>query len=244
MERSGESENMKSLLSFFTRIPVHNVNKEPAHLYLLVVVSALIALFPLAVFLVTFRFLPRVLVSILSLISIYAVTGLLHIDGLLDFADGIMKKGTKEEKIKAMKDVNTGAAGIFLLLMVILAEFYAINTFEIQTYMIVLLFLVSEISSKFSMLVGLTFFPSPDSGLANFFKGKVKKYDIPIFLVISLPIILISWKIWLDILAGGAISIAIGFISMQNFSFVNGDSLGAMNEISRAVTMWLICLGL
>jgi len=55
---------------------------------------------------------------------------------------------------------------------------------------------------------------------------------------------MISWKIWLDVFAGGVISIIIGLISLKNFSYVSGDSLGAMNEISRVVTMWLMCLGL
>lgn len=235
---------MKSLVSFFTRIPVGGVAEGPSRLYLLVVVSALIALFPVVVFLITFQFLPRILVSILSLLSIYTTTGLLHVDGLSDFADGIMKKGSKEEKIKAMKDVNTGAAGLFSMILVIISEVYAISVVGVQIQTVILFFLVSEISSKFSMLVGLTFFPSPDSGLAHMLKGSTKKYDIPVFLAISLPVLFISFRIWLNILVGGAVSIVVGLISLKNFSFVNGDSLGAMNEISRAVTMWLICLGL
>jgi len=235
---------MRTLLSFFTRIPVGGSEEHPGKLYLLIIVAAIISLFPVAIFLLTYRFLPRTLVSILSIISIYGVTGLIHVDGLADFSDGIMKKGTREEKVKAMKDVNTGIAGIFSVVLVLLGEFYAISTIRISLFSILSFFLVSEISAKFSMLVGLTVFKAPDAGLAHDFKLGTKKYDAPIFLLISLPIIMISWKIWLDVFAGGVISIIIGLISLKNFSYVSGDSLGAMNEISRVVTMWLMCLGL
>ncbi|MGC8645240.1 MAG: adenosylcobinamide-GDP ribazoletransferase [Thermoplasmata archaeon] len=235
---------MKDLLSFFTRIPVGRGSAEPEDLYLLVLVAAVIAFLPTVVFLITEGVLPRAVVSILSILSIYSITGLIHTDGLSDFSDGIMKKGLKDEKIRAMKDVNTGTAGLFSLVVLILGEFYAISDVRTSFLSVLSFFLVSEVSAKFSMIVGLTIFPTPDSGLAHSFKMRARRYDIPLFLLISLPIALISWRIWLNVFAGGLISAVVGLVSVRNFSFVNGDALGAMNEISRVVTMWLICLGL
>ena len=40
------------------------------------------------------------------------ITGIHHADGLADFADGLMVKGTKKKKFQAMKDLSTGSAGI------------------------------------------------------------------------------------------------------------------------------------
>ena len=53
------------------------------------------------------------LVSLLVVTSIAIITGIHHADGLADFADGLMVKGSKEKKLKAMKDVSTGSAGIW-----------------------------------------------------------------------------------------------------------------------------------
>ena len=57
-------------------------------------------------------FLDPLIVSLLVVASIAVITGIHHIDGLADFADGLMTRGTKEKKRKAMKDLSTGSAGI------------------------------------------------------------------------------------------------------------------------------------
>ena len=54
-------------------------------------------------------FLDPLLVSLLVVASIAIVTGIHHADGLADFADGLMVKGTKRKKIQAMKDLSTGS---------------------------------------------------------------------------------------------------------------------------------------
>ena len=57
-------------------------------------------------------FLEPLVVSLLVVVSIAIITGIHHTDGLADFADGLMTRGTKEKKRKAMKDLSTGSAGI------------------------------------------------------------------------------------------------------------------------------------
>ena len=49
--------------------------------------------------------------------SIALMTGIHHTDGLADFADGLMTKGSKEKKRKAMKDLSVGSAGIFSIVI-------------------------------------------------------------------------------------------------------------------------------
>jgi len=236
---------MRSLISFFTRIPAGgDISDISSDLYLITLLAVIISLFPLSIFLIFYKFVPRILLSLVVIVTIYAVTGLLHLDGLADFSDGVMKKGKREDKIKVLKDPNTGVSGTFSVIFLVLAEFYAINAIKINILDIASFFVLSEISGKLSMLSGLTFFKSPESGLAYEFKKGVKNYYIIAAIAITFPLILIFRLIYLNILTGIVISLVIGWISINNFGFVNGDALGAMNEISRVVTMWLICLGL
>ena len=44
------------------------------------------------------------------------ITGVHHIDALADFADGLMAKGGKENKYKAMHDPAVGSAGVAALI--------------------------------------------------------------------------------------------------------------------------------
>lgn len=236
---------MRSLISFFTRIPARgDVERASNSLYLITLVAIIIALFPLILFIIIYRFVPRILLTIILLLSIYAVTGLLHLDGLADFSDGIMKKGTKDEKIRVLKDVNTGIGGTFSVIMVILIEFYAINSLRINLIQVAAFFIISEISAKLSMLYGLILFNAPEQGLAHEFKKSAKRSYLIIAVLLTTPLIIIFKITYFNIFVGIVISLIIGNLSNKNFGFVNGDSLGAMNEISRAATMWLICLGL
>ena len=57
-------------------------------------------------------------VSLIVVASLAVITGIHHTDGLADFADGLMTKGTKEKKRKAMKDLSVGSAGIFSIVIV------------------------------------------------------------------------------------------------------------------------------
>ncbi|MEM0128232.1 MAG: adenosylcobinamide-GDP ribazoletransferase [Thermoplasmatales archaeon] len=236
---------MKSLLSFFTRLPIDGrIETASSTIYLIGVIALIIGLVPFVMYVVIGRFVPRTVLTLILLLSIYFLTGLLHLDGLADFSDGVMKKGGRDQKVRALKDVNTGVAGIFAVITVLLSEFYAINSLKLSLLGVLTFFVVSEISSKVSMISGLTFFKVPETGLAHEFKKGFKWYYMPLSLIIIAPTAAVFGFQLLNVLAGVIISLIIGEISYHNFGFVNGDSLGAMNEISRAVTMWLICLGL
>ncbi len=234
---------MKDLFSFFTRIPINgDLERASKQVYLLNVLGFVISLVPFTIYQVTVRFLPKELSSLLTLISMFLIIGLIHLDGLSDFADGIVKKGDRDSKIKALKDVNTGIAGTSFVLFDILAIFLAIYTFHGSFLNSLAFFSVSEISAKTSMLSGLAFFNAPDNGLAHVFKMNYRNWYLPIAIISIAPLfLLIHWLILVSLI-GIAIGLLVGYISIRNFGFVNGDAIGAMNEISRAAVMWILCI--
>ncbi len=69
------------------------------------------------------KFLPLYPSVLISIFCLYAVTGGLHFDGLSDTSDGFfayLKSGDKNRFYKAMKDVNTGAAGNIAVIFYVL----------------------------------------------------------------------------------------------------------------------------
>ena len=96
-------------------------------------------------------FLDPLIVSLLVVASIAVITGIHHTDGLADFADGLMTRGTKEKKRKAMKDLSTGSAGIISVVLYVIGAIIALSL--TNGYALFQAILLSEILAKFSMVL-------------------------------------------------------------------------------------------
>ena len=92
------------------------------------------------------------LVSLLVVASIVIVTGIHHTDGLADFADGLMVKGSKDKKLKAMKDLSTGSAGIVAIVLYLIGLIITLSLTN-SGFDLLKAILISEILAKFSMVM-------------------------------------------------------------------------------------------
>ena len=104
-----------SIFSFLTIIPMSdsNLNSIAKNMYLFPIVGIVIGLVIGSLGYGLSLYLEPLVVSLLVVASLAVITGIHHTDGLADFADGLMTKGSKEKKRKAMKDLSVGSAGIF-----------------------------------------------------------------------------------------------------------------------------------
>ncbi len=234
-------DSFSSLMGFFSKIPGKNDIKKAAEVSYLIPLIGIIFGIIFSLLGIVLDFLPKPIFSVFMVILIYLILGLLHLDGLADFSDGIMVKGDREKKIRALKDVNTGIAGTFSVVSVIIIEIFSIFTLKLNYYSIFAFFIISELSAKFSMFFGLweKYYPG---GLGEIFFKNFKPYYIIIGILYTSPFYFIFGYIYLISFTGIIISIIIKYISLNNFGFVNGDVIGAMNEISRSITMVILCL--
>ena len=122
-------KQISSVFSFLTIIPTSNANLETIakYMYLFPIVGIVIGLLIGSVGFGLSLFLDPLIVSLLVVASIAVVTGIHHTDGLADFADGLMTKGSKEKKLKAMKDVASGSAGIVSIVLYIVGAIIALS---------------------------------------------------------------------------------------------------------------------
>ena len=218
---------MKNLLPFFTRIPVRgDFEKVKGELWALPLLAPITSALPTAIL-----YLNLPLSNILAILALYLTIGLLHLDGLADWADGVMAKGDRERKIRAMKDLNTGIAGLFAVVMVLLLQVYSLQLVPFYA-----LFL-AELNSKFAMLLALATKRPLGQGLgAYFMEGLDRKQLVlgtAIYLLLLLPLVYIeprSLASLLGLLAGAYVI----HVSLRNFGGLNGDCIGAVAEITRA----------
>ena len=118
-----------SVFSFLTILPSNNANLETIarYMYIFPIVGIAIGLAIGGIGFGLSLFLEPLIVALLVVASLALITGIHHIDGLADFADGLMVKGTKEKKLQAMKDVSTGSAGIVAVVLCLVGAIISLS---------------------------------------------------------------------------------------------------------------------
>jgi len=229
-----------SIFSFLTIFPTSNANLETVakYMYLFPIVGIAIGLLVGSLGFGLSFFLDPLIVSLLVVASLALVTGIHHTDGLADFADGLMAKGTKEKKLGAMKDLSTGSAGVVSIVLYLVGLIIAIS---LSTgFQLFLAILLSEIIAKFSMVLMASFAKSASIGSNSPFVELMKnRKKLLVALTITLiPLISLGGSTGLIIFASCTIlTLFIIGISSRSFGGITGDILGATNELSRLASL-------
>ena len=233
-------EDILSSLSFFSIIPLKKEHYSENALNFMFVPFMLSGLISAFIAYLILPFLPIFMVAILSLFIIILIHGAQNADGLMDFGDGIMKRGSWQERLKAMKDTSTGTGAIisvlFTYLLTIGALYYDIGQLGVLTIFYGQLMAIIFMANLFfrNSTIG--------EGFASYFK-KVSGGSTFIVLNLIFPLFLSIYLFpqfnlvtVLCILFSLGMRVYVGKI----FKGVNGDILGASGEIGRMFSLILI----
>ena len=229
-----------SVFSFLTIIPTSNANLETVakYMYLFPIVGIAIGLIVGSLAFGLSFFLDPLVVSLLAVASIALITGIHHTDGLGDFADGLMTKGTKEKKIGAMKDLATGSAGIVTIVLYLVGLIIALS---LSTgFQLFLAIFLSEIVAKFSMVLMASLSKSASVGSNSpFVKLMKNRKKLAIaFIITIIPLIALAGTTGMIILGSGvALTLILIGVSNRSFGGITGDVLGSANELSRLASL-------
>jgi adenosylcobinamide-GDP ribazoletransferase len=236
-----------SVFSFLTIIPtskasLFDLNIIAKNMHYFPLCGGLIGLVVGLVSLFSSSFLPQYFSSFIVLVTFVIVTGIHHIDALADFADGIMKKGDRESKRKAMSDPYVGSAGTSALIVNFIGLYIAVLNFESPLKLFYAI-IVAEIIAKYVMVMQASIGNSAWSGLSSPFTIEMKKRTkIITSIVITVVSIFIIEGI-MGLLTLGIviiIGLIVCIISYKNFGGVSGDVFGASNEISRLTSLLVL----
>ena len=229
-----------SVFSFLTIFPSSNATLEniAKYMYIFPIVGIVIGLLIGSFGFGLSLFLDPLLVSLLVVASIAIVTGIHHADGLADFADGLMVKGNRDKKIKAMKDLSTGSAGIVGIVLYLVG---LIITISLTTgFDLFKAILISEILAKFSMVLMASLGNSASLGSNSPFVQimKDKKKLTAAFMIMLIPVIVIGETTGL-VMLGVTVTLTLFLLALSTRSFggITGDVLGATNELSRLASL-------
>jgi adenosylcobinamide-GDP ribazoletransferase len=255
---------MLDLIGFLTQIPVGKhveIEAVKAKSYLFPFAGVVIGFVVAVVAFGVFGLLGTAteIAALLTLLALYLVTGLLHLDGLADFFDGVMAPGGKEEKRRAMKDNNTGIAGVFAVLLVLLLSLFAIErvcadltakagfTFDFSSlYGFAGVFVIAEVAAKLSMNTCLALGKGSRrvAGLGTQFiqATSARKYAGALLSAVVIAVLFTCSFSFVLVFTGVVVAFLVSSLAKRKFGAVSGDVVGASNELARCATLVILAV--
>ena len=232
---------LKSGFGWLSAIPVgismEGVEALMDHVYVFPLVGLVLGAILGTVSYIALQAFPASLVAVVVIVAIYWLCGINHIDGLADFADGVIAHGTREKKIAAMKDVYMGTGGGLYIVVLILAAFAVLSS--LPERLLPLALLTAEVSAKEAMISFAAFSSSLQKGFGQIMIQRTDKGQFLLGLVISAVICSLALgALGLAVLAAAQLaSLYLVWVSKRNFGGATGDGIGATNEIARVTAL-------
>jgi len=172
---------------------------------------------------------------------LYLLTGCNHLDGLMDFGDGLMAHGDREKRLRALSDRQIGTGGMAMAIVISMVSFSSLASAPCLPCAIV----IAEVGGKFSMAFLSTFGKPFREGLHSSIQSHSKPYFPVLAAILCTPLVFLPVApIPLAMSAVMMIACPALLLAVSNrlFGGVNGDVTGAGNEITRAAILAVLCL--
>ena len=245
------ARGIRNVVAFLTILPVgmdrDGFTLAAEYMVLFPIIGALIGLLGGAFVWILEFFFPSLIAAALGLGILLLVNGAQHVDGLLDFGDGIMCHGSRARKLRVMRDPQTGAGGFTLGWIVLSATAFAIAS--LSQGMVVRALIFSEAAASFSMVFQTWAGKPAHRGMFSFFSAAMRSNGNARILASSIILLLVGFVTLPGIglivtLSAVAVPLVILSISNHAFGGITGDVLGATNELTRLTLLLVIVAGM
>jgi len=188
--------------------------------------------------------LPRATEAVLLLVVWEGITGLLHLDGLADAADGLLGLHSREQRLEIMRDSRVGSFGAASLVFYLLLSYGAIAALRGPARTPLLI--IAPLVGRAAMVAVLSVFgyARPD-GLAAGFHAAARGWPGVLALASGclLAALLLGWGGLLLLAAGIAVSLGAGAFAAARIGGMTGDVVGAACELAQ-LTVLVVAGGL
>ena len=185
-------------------------------------------------------YIPSVPVSAaVALFLVLILSGCHHFDGLIDLGDGMMAHGSREKRIAALTDRQTGAGAIAAGTLILILTFSGL----LSVASIPVAILISEVLAKMAMSFVITTGRPFKDGMHAYVHGFVKPWFPVASLVLCLPLFLLpvsSSAIAVAFITALVSALLMCINAYHLFGGVNGDVVGATNEVTRAAVIIIL----
>jgi len=98
------------------------------------------------------RILPELLAAAVIAAAPFVMTGFMHLDGFMDTSDALLSWRDREERVRILKDVHTGAFAVVMLALVVMFQFAACASLK-ELFPLLLIPVLSRCGSALSVLL-------------------------------------------------------------------------------------------
>ena len=231
------------LIQFMTRIPVfvnveYDEEKLGKSIKYFPLVGAIIGIFLYGINILVGKItVNRQIAAIIIIIAEIFITGLIHIDGLADTADGLFSYAEKEKILEIMKDSRVGTNGAVALILYFMTKVILLS--EIRPEYIILYPVISRLSTSINAGLGEY---ARKNGMSNGIIGKNGKKEAGISIIITMILSFIILKVkGLIILIFAILFILLLMKGVKRkIGGITGDTMGASLELT---SIWVLLAG-
>ncbi|MFC4103470.1 adenosylcobinamide-GDP ribazoletransferase [Paenibacillus xanthanilyticus] len=200
--------------------------------------------------------LPSMPAAVIVLLTWIALSGALHLDGLMDTADGVLSHRSRERMLEIMKDSRVGAMGVIAAVIVLLLKFSLLaELLEDDALASAAPHLAAACMwSRLWMAVSMTLWPNArgKEGLGGMFAGVAIRHIAAAGLahVILLFGVYTAFGCSLAeaggyVVVGAGLTLVAGGLSgwwlSRKLGGLTGDTYGAMNELLETTLLLAAC---
>jgi len=236
-----------SVLAFLTILPVGKQKQDiyyiAKNMYMFPVAGLVIGSIIGAMALGISNFLHPLLIGFLITGGLIILTGVHHTDALADFADGLMTKGSKEAKHKAMLDPAVGSAGVAVLVMYFVGMIIVFNIGFGSGLATFTSIITAEVIAKYVMVLlanrGLSAWEGFSSPFIVAMKDRHKILAATGIIVVVVGFAS-SYAGFVALIVSLILAQLLKYLSSKSFGGISGDVLGASNEITRLSSLMVL----
>lgn len=176
--------------------------------------------------------------AFLGLLTWYLLNGGLHMDGLMDTADGFLSNRERDRVVEIMHDSTIGVFAVLALALIVLGKFSVLASVAIQPLEMGIFFA----SVRMGVLTAIHFFPAaPSSSMGYFFKrGATKNSYYLQWLLLAAIILFTRGKSFLFFpLAACFWGALFSRLSVRKIGGLTGDIYGAIVETGELFMLLL-----
>ncbi len=226
---------MRAALAFLTPFPGARV-PTPRALRWFPLVGLLIGLALGGIWWVTARYWPAPVAAAIVVTADLILTGMLHLDGLADSADGLLPPIDRQRRLEVMREPNVGAFGIGVVVLVLLGRWAVFASLRPAPLLVAALWCVSR--TAMAAVIDRVPYARDESGLAGAFSGS----RLPLAVVVAVAALAAGLAgFWAA--PAGPVAVAVSLVAFagvvalarRRIGGYTGDVLGAAGMVGEAV---------
>jgi adenosylcobinamide-GDP ribazoletransferase len=192
------------------------------------------------------HWLPQTVAAALAVLADVVLTGMLHLDGLADAADGLLPPLSRDRRLTVMRDPHAGVFGVVVVVTVLLLRYAVLASLPLDGRTVLATAALWSIARTAMAVVVVTVPYARDDGLASAFLGArwptIAAAGVPLAVVLAALSTVGPLHGLLAVIAAGAGAALVVAFARRRIGGFTGDVLGAAGVTAETVGLVVLAV--